>query len=387
MKKCVYLDHAATTPVDPTVLSLMLPFFREQFGNPMTAHRSVLGNRASDAVEEARRLVAELLGASADQIVFTSGGTESDNWVLKGAVEKAARERLMGAAHLVISEFEHAAVLRSAAALRRLGYETTPVKVGRNGLVDPDDVRRAMKMNTVLVSVMHSNNEIGTVQPIADIARIAHERGALMHTDAVQSAAHVPLDTSSLGVDFLSLSAHKFNGPKGVGALFIRNRDSLYPLLDGGEQEQGLRASTHNVSGIVGLGAAARLGRERLHSEGKRLASLRDRLLRDLTSRSAHVDVNGDMVRRLPQNLNLRIAGVSNEALLLAMNEAGIVAAGCSACGTGNSSHVLAALGLAPEEARSSIRLTLGYTTTEEDITYAGEVIPELIRLLRSISR
>lgn len=363
MEKIVYLDNAATTPVDPAVMEEMRPYFTERFANPMTYTHSSSGDVAHAALEEARGRVASLIGAKPDQIVFTSGGTESDNWALKGVTEKASRERLHRAGHMVTVEFEHHAILHAAVALQRQGYDVSFVKVGRSGIVDPDDVRHAMKPNTVLISIMHGNNEIGTIQPVAEIARIAHEHEALMHTDAVQTAAHIPIDVETMGVDLLSLSAHKFNGPKGVGILYVRDHQSLYPLLDGGGQEWGLRGSTHNVSGIVGLGKAAQLGKQRLPGELTRLTGLRNALYEKLTSRIDRISVNGDMKQRVPQNLNIRIDGIDNEPLLLAMNEAGIIAAGGSACNTQETvaSHVLTSIGCDLKEAKSSIRLSLGY--------------------------
>jgi len=388
MNKVVYLDSAATTPVDPAVFEEMRPYFTERFANPMTFTHSSVGELAHTAVEEARERVASLIGSKPDQVVFTSGGTESDNWVLKGAVERASRERLHKPGHLITAEFEHHAILHSALALQRQGYEVTFIKVGRSGIVDPDDVRRAMRPNTVLVSIMHANNEIGTIQPIAEIARVAHDGGALMHTDAVQTAAHIAVDVNALGVDFLSLSGHKFNGPKGVGILFVRDHESLYPFIDGGGQEWGLRGSTHNVAGIVGLGKAAQLGKQRLPGELTRLTALRNRLYDKLASRIDRIAPNGDMRQRVPQNLNIRIEGIDNEPLLLAMNEAGIIAAGGSACNAQETlaSHVLTSIGCDLKEAKSSIRLSFGYMTTDNDIDYAAEVIPGLVRFLRSMA-
>lgn len=388
MDRVVYLDNAATTPVDPAVFEEMRPYFTERFANPMTFTHSSVGELAHTAVEEARGRVASLIGSKPDQVVFTSGGTESDNWVLKGAVERASRERLHKVGHLVTAEFEHHAILHSALALQRQGYEVTFVKVGRSGIVDPDDIRRAMRPNTVLVSIMHANNEIGTIQPIADIARVAHDGGALMHTDAVQTAAHIAIDVNALGVDFLSLSGHKFNGPKGVGILFVRDHESLYPFIDGGGQEWGLRGSTHNVAGIVGLGKAAQLGKQRLPGELMRLTALRNRLYEKLSSRIDRIAPNGDMRQRVPQNLNIGIEGIDNEPLLLAMNEAGIIAAGGSACNAQETlaSHVLTSIGCDLKEAKSSIRLSFGYMTTDKDIDYAAEVIPGLVRFLRSMA-
>jgi len=388
MERIVYMDNAATTPVDPLVVEEMKPFFTDQYANPMTYMHSSAGDVAHTAVEEARMRIASLIGSQPEQIMFTSGGTESDNWVLKGTLERASRERLHKPGHLVTAEFEHHAILHSALALQRQGYEVTFVKVGQSGIVDPEDVRKAMRPTTALVSIMHANNEIGTIQPIADIARIAHEHGALMHTDAVQTTAHFPVDVDALGVDFLSVSAHKFNGPKGVGILFVRDQASLYPFIDGGGQEWGLRGSTHNVPGIVGLGKAAQLGKERLPGELERLTMLRGMLLRKLSTQVDGIVVNGDMKQRVPQNLNIRIEGIDNEPLLLAMNESGIIAAGGSACNALETvpSHVLTSIGCDLKEAKSSIRLSLGYFTTEKDITYAADVIPRLVKFLRSMA-
>lgn len=388
MDRVVYLDNAATTPVDSAVLEEMRPYFTERFANPMTFTHSSFGELAHTAVEEARVRVASLIGSKPDQIFFTSGGTEADNWALKGAVERASRERIHKIGHIVTAEFEHHAVLHSALALQRQGYEVTFVKVGHSGIVDPDDIRRSMRPNTVVVSIMHANNEIGTIQPIADIAHIAHERGVLMHTDAVQTVAHIPVDVNAMGVDFLSLSGHKFNGPKGVGVLFVRDYESLYPFIDGGGQESGLRGSTHNVPGIVGLGKAAQLGKQRLPDELTRLTALRNKLYEKLSSRIDRIAPNGDMRQRVPQNLNIRIEGIDNEPLLLAMNEAGIIAAGGSACNAQETlaSHVLTSIGCDLKEAKSSIRLSFGYATAEKDIDYAAEVIPGLVRFLRSLA-
>ncbi len=386
MTKVIYLDNAATTPVDPAVFEEMRTYFSLEFGNPMTAGHSSLGDAALAAVEKARSEVAALVGANPAQIAFTSGGTESDNWAIKGAVERLALDRGIRKAQVVTTAIEHAAVLGSVATMQRRGFATSIVRVGQNGILDPEDLRRAIRPETVLVSVMHANNETGTIQPVAEAARIAHERGALLHVDAVQTAGHVPVDVAALGADFLSISAHKFGGPKGVGALFARDMRNLFPLLDGGGQEQGARGSTHNVPGIVGLGAAARLAGEGLPGEQRRLAALRDHLHEMIAQRAGRIRANGDMKRRLPQNLNIRIDGVDNEPLLMAMSQAGVIASGCSACTAGKApvSHVLLAIGLSPGEARSSIRLSLGTQTTEEDIERAAGIIAELIRLLRA---
>lgn len=388
MSAIVYLDNAATTAVDAEVLAAMLPFFTEQYANPMTYGHSSLGDTAYEALEKARAQVAALLHAQADQIIFTAGGTESDNTVLKGVLEYASLNRFHGKAHLITTRFEHHAILHSAATLERWGYEVTYVGVDDRGFVDPDDVKRAMRPNTALVSVMHANNEIGTVEPIAAIAAIAHEGGALMHTDAVQSVAHIETDVDRLGVDFLSLSGHKFNGPKGVGALYARSRETFVPFVDGGGQEWGMRGSTHNMPGIVGLGKAAELGLQRLPTEIRRVGGLRDRLYHTLQEKIAGVTLNGAATERVPQNLNIRIDGIDNEALLVALNEEGIIAAGGSACTAQETvpSHVLTAIGCSTRDAKASIRLSLGFMTTDADIDRACDVIPRVVARLRSLA-
>ena len=389
MARFVYMDNAATTSVDPSVFEAMKPYFCKQYGNPMTAGHSGLGDAAREAVESARRDVAALIGASPERVAFTSGGTESDNWAIKGALEKASESNGGRPVHVVTSVFEHAAVLSSVDAMRRRGVEASYLRVGRAGVVDPDDLRRAMRSNTALVSVMHANNEVGTIQPIEELARIAHERGALFHVDAVQTAGHAIVDVDALGADFLSVSGHKFNGPKGVGALYARDWASLYPFMDGGGQEWGgMRGSTHNVPGIAGLGAAARLAASRGPGEARRIGMLRDRLFDTLAARIDRLRLNGDASRRLPYILNVRIEGIDNEWLLMAMSEAGIIAAGCSACHADRAaaSPALLAMGLDDAEARSSLRLSLGPATTAEDIDYVCSVLPGLVRLLRSRS-
>ncbi len=387
MARFVYLDNAATTCVDPAVFESMKPYFCAQYGNPMTSGHSALGEAARRALETARSEVAALIGADPRRIAFTSGGTESDNWAVKGTLEKALERAGARPAHVVTSAFEHPAVTASVDAMRRRGVEASYLRVGQGGVVDPDDLRKAMRPTTALVSVMHANNEVGTIQPIAELAAVAHEGGALLHVDAVQTAGHIPVDVDALGVDFLSLSGHKFNGPKGVGALYARDWDSLYPFMDGGAQEWGgLRGSTHNVPGIVGLGTAARLAAPRAANDARRVAILRDRLFTTLSARIDRLRINGDQSKRVPHILNARFPGVDNESLLLAMGEAGILAAACSACHSGRNavSPTLAAMGLGEADARSSLRLSLGYQTTAEDVDYVCGVLPGLVRLLRS---
>jgi cysteine desulfurase len=378
----IYLDHAATTPVDPAVKRSMDPYFSDVFGNPSSIH--AYGQEALDAVETARRQVAALLHASPAEIVFTGGGTEADNAALCGVVNAIAG----GRRRIVTSAVEHHAVLHCCDFLERFGIETVRLPVDAEGAVSPDSVEKAAAPGALLVSIMHANNEIGTVQPIAEIAGRAHARGALFHTDAVQTAGHLPIDVRGLDVDLLSLSGHKLYGPKGVGALFIRKGTPFVPLLHGGGQEAGRRSSTHNVPGIVGLGAAAALAAAGLAPEHARLAALRDRLRDGLFRRIEGVRLNGHPSERLANNLNLSFDGVEGESLVIALDLDGVAASTGSACGakSGEVSHVLLALGLPVEAARGSLRLTLGRSTTAEDCDFAAEAIVRAVHRLRNLS-
>ncbi len=381
--KRIYLDHAATTPTDPVVLEAMTPWFRERFGNPSSLHS--FGREGKVAVETARRKVAALLGAWPDEVVFTSGGTESNNTAIRG-VAGALRER---GNHIVLSSVEHHAVLEPCRDLAEEGCEITLLPVDGHGLVDPDDVARVLTHRTILVSVMHANNEIGTLQPIAEIARLAHEKGIYMHTDAVQTFGHIPFAVDGIGVDLLSLSAHKLYGPKGVGALYVRRGTRFEVLLRGGGQESGRRASTENVPGIVGLGKAAEVAGEKMIGEANNLTRLRERLTGGILDRVERARCNGHPERRLPGTVSVSFDGVEAEPLLLTLDLMGIACSGGSACNSTavESSHVLAAIGLEPGLARATLRFSLGRETTEEDIDRILEVLPPIVRRLRAVGR
>ncbi len=380
--RLVYLDHAATTPVHPEVAEAMRRCLLEVWGNPSSLHAR--GREARLAVEEARAQVAALVGAEPREILFTSGGTEADNLAVLGV----ARQRRGKGNHVITSAVEHHAVLHACEALAREGFRVTVLPVDEHGLVDPDDLRRALTDDTVLVSVMLANNEVGTIQPIRELAAVARERGVPFHTDAVQAAGQIPVDVRELGVDLLSLSGHKFYGPKGVGALYVRRGLRLDPLLYGGGQERRLRPGTENVPGIVGLGKAAELARQELEARAAHARALRDRLLAGLLERVPDLVLNGHPERRLPNNLNVSILGVEAESVLLNLDLKGVAASSGSACSAGSvePSHVLKAMGLPEERTHGALRLTLGRGNTEEDVDYVLEVLPPIVEKLRRLS-
>lgn len=381
----IYLDHAATTPVDPRVLEAMLPYFTERFGNPSSIYAA--GREARAALDQARARIARLLNCQAREIVFTSGGTESDNLAIKGV---AFWHLLNGRGrHIVTTAFEHHAVLHSAEYLERFGFEVTYVRPDPDGLIDPAAIAAALRPDTVLVSVMYANNEIGTIQPIAQIARICRERGITVHTDAVQAAGTLPLDVEELGVDLLSVSAHKFYGPKGVGFLYVRSGTPIVWQQHGGAQESNRRAGTENVPGIVGMARALELAYEELEERNAHLQRLRDRLIDEILRRIPGSRLNGHRTQRLPNNVNVTFEGVEGETLLLNLDLHGIAASSGSACTTGSTepSHVLLAIGLTPEQARSSIRLTLGKDNTEQEIERTLDVLEETVARLRKLAR
>jgi cysteine desulfurase len=382
MGNVIYLDHASTTPTDPEVVEVMRPWFAEQFGNPSTVYS--LGVAAAKAVQDARESIARCIGAEPEEIYFTSGGTEADNWAIQGTAD-AHQNR---GRHLVTSAIEHHAVLETMEHLEKHGCEVTRVPVSNAGLVDPDDVRRAIRPDTVLVSIMHANNEVGTVQPVAEIGEIAREAGVLFHTDAVQTAGKLPLDVDELGVDMLSMSAHKFYGPKGIGLLYLRKRTRVTPLLHGGGQERGRRAGTHNVPGIVGMAKALDLATARMAADALREAALRDRLWESLSGKIEAIHLNGDMTHRLPGNLNVRLDGIEGESMILMLDMERICVSSGSACTTGSldPSHVLLALGIPAEHAHGSLRITLGRSTTPEDIDFFIKVFPPIVDRLRQMS-
>ena len=382
----IYLDYNATTPVDPAVLAAMLPYFSENFGNAGSVHSA--GQRARAAVDAARESVAALIGAVPNEIVFTSGGTEADNLGIFGAVAASQKSRK----HVITTAIDHHAVLHSCEELARQGVDVTFVPVGRGpasqGIVDPEDIRRALRPETVLITVMHANNELGTIQPIEEIGRIAAEAGVRFHCDAVQSAGKVPLDVKSLGVDLLSISAHKFCGPKGVGALFVRSGTRIVPRAWGGHAERDRRPGTENVPGIVGIGKAAELARLKLTEDASRIRALRDRLEASLLERVPSVRVNGDRTRRVPNTSNLTFVGAGGEALLIALDLQGVACSTGAACSSGSTepSHVLTASGLSREDARSSLRFSLGRPTTAEEVDHAISVIPAVVERIRALS-
>ncbi|NLE11177.1 MAG: cysteine desulfurase NifS [Actinobacteria bacterium] len=382
MARAVYLDHASTTPADPEVIAAMLPWYTEGFGNPSTVYS--LGLTAADVVQKSRESIAQTIGAQPDEIYFTSGGTESDNWAILGTADAQQKK----GRHLITSVIEHHAVLESMEFLEKHGYEVTKVPVDSGGLVDPEDVRKAIRPDTVLVSIMHANNEVGTIEPIAEIGKITREAGVLFHVDAVQTAGKLPLDVTELGVDMLSMSAHKFYGPKGVGLMYLRKRARISPLLHGGGQEKGQRAGTHNVPGIVGMAKALELAKDRMNEDALREGALRDRLWTALQENIEAVHLNGDPVHRLPNNLNVRLDGIEGESMILMLDMQGICVSSGSACTTGSlePSHVLRALGIPAEHAHGSLRVTLGRATTAEDIDRFMEVFPPIVARLREMS-
>jgi cysteine desulfurase len=378
----VYLDNNATTPLAPEVFEAMKPYWLEDYGNASSIHW--YGQRAKAAMETAREQVARLLNARPGEIVFTSGGTEADNAALVGVVEAARAETK----HIITTAIEHHAVLHTAKALEKRGVSVTYVRVGSSGVVDPADVARAIRPETVLVSVIHANNELGTIQPLEEIGRLARQHDICFHTDAVQSVGKIPVDVEKLDVDLLSLSAHKLYGPKGVGALYIRKGTVLRPLLHGGHHERDRRPGTENVPGIVGLGKAAELAQGLMAEDATRLANLRDRLEESLLSRVPLVTVNGDRQRRLPATSNLSFDFIEGEGFVIAMDLRGIACSTGAACSSGSlePSHVLSAIGKTPGQARASIRFSLGRFNTPEDIDYALEIVPAVAEQLRAVS-
>jgi cysteine desulfurase len=382
----VYLDYNATTPVAPAVLEAMLPFLGEEFGNAGSVHTP--GQRARAAVDAARESVAALVGARPSEIVFTSGGTEADNLALFGSLAVVTKPRK----HVITTAIEHHAILHACEELEREGIDVTIVPVRRSSdsesVVDPDEIRRALRPETVLVSVMHANNELGVIQPIEDIARTASKAGVRFHSDAVQSAGKVVLDVDRLGVDLLSISAHKFYGPKGVGALYVRTGTPLAPRFFGGHAERDRRPGTENVPGIVGMGKAAELARNLLAEDARRIAALRDRLESALLERIPLARLNGDRAHRVPNTTSISFPGAGGEALLISLDLQGIACSTGAACSSGSTepSHVLLALGLARDEARSTLRFSLGRPTTSAEVDYAMSVIPAVVERIRALS-
>jgi cysteine desulfurase len=379
----IYLDHNATTPPAPAVTELTARVAREVWGNASSVHH--FGQQAKAILDEARAQVATLIGGDPAEVVFTGGGTESDNAALRGAAEALEPA---GRRHLVTTAIEHEAVLNTLKALGRRGWRVTVVPVDASGIVSADAVGAALTDETALVSVMHANNEIGTVQPLAAIAALAHARGALVHTDAVQTAGKIPVDVQALGVDLLSISGHKFYGPKGVGALWVRRGVRLVPFMTGGRQERGRRAGTENVAGIAGLGLAAALARQHMAAEGPRIEALRDRLETGVLASIGGAARNGAAVPRVPNTTNISIDGIESESLLIGLDLEGIAVSSGSACSSGTlePSHVLKAMGLPHARTLGSIRFSLGASNTEADIDHVIAVLPRLVDKLRSLT-
>jgi len=387
----VYLDFNATTPVEPDVLDAMLPYFSGEFGNAASIHTP--GQRARGAVETAREQVAALMGARPQEIVFTSGGTESDNHAIFGVVGQAllpvpSSREANSPPHIITTAIEHEAVLNTCQALEKEGVRVTYLPTDREGQIELEELRRAIRQETVLITIMHANNELGTVQPLEEIGRIAKAADVCFHTDAVQSAGKIPIDVNALQVDLLSISGHKLYAPKGIGALYVRGGTRLRQLLYGGHHQRGFRPGTENVAGIVGLGKAAEIARKSLADDAQRISALRDNLQQRLLQRVPQSRVNGGAAPRTPNTTNLVFPGVEGEALLIALDLKGLACSTGAACSSGavEPSHVLTAIGLPPEEARASLRFSLGRHTTSTDIDFALNVVPAAVGQLRELS-
>jgi len=380
--KTIYLDNAATTQTYPEVLDAMLPFFTEHYGNPSSIYS--FAGEAGKAVDEARRTIASAIGADASEIYFTGGGSESDNWALKATAEAYASK----GKHIITSKIEHHAILHTCEWLAKYGIEVTYLDVDENGLVSPEALKAAIRPDTILVSIMTANNEIGTIEPIAELGRIAHEAGALFHTDAVQAFGHIPINVDEMNIDMLSASGHKFNGPKGIGFMYIRKGVKIRSFIHGGSQERSRRAGTHNVPGIVGMAKAASLAVEQMSERMAYETKLRDHLIERVLNEIPYVRLNGHRTNRLPNNANFCFRFIEGESMLILLDQNGICGSSGSACTSGSldPSHVLLAIGLPHEIAHGSLRLTLSEKTTMEDIDFTVDKLKEIIERLRSMS-
>jgi cysteine desulfurase len=378
----IYMDHNATTPLHPDVLDTMRPFLTTKFGNASSIHS--FGRETRVAVDEAREIVAQSLGAKPSEIFFTSGGTESDNLAIKGSIYVTGKNDH----HIVSSNIEHHAVLHTCQYLEKEGFQVTYVSVNTYGTVNPDEVAEAITDHTTLVTIMHANNEVGSLQPIKEIGTICKEKGVFFHTDAVQSFGKIPIDVNDVNVDFLSLSGHKLYGPKGIGALYIRKGKRITPLFHGGSHERNRRPGTENVAGIVGFGKAIQIAMESMESEAKKLSELRDTLMDRLAEKIEHIHLNGHPMKRLPGTLNVSFAGIEGESIVLSLDLKGIAVSSGSACTSGalEPSHVLLAMGLSSELAQGSIRFSMGRENSKEDVEYVVQVLPEIIERLRAMS-
>ncbi len=382
MEKVIYLDNAATTRVYPEVLDAMMPFFTEHYANPAAFYS--FANPAQKAVHEARSHVADLIGAKHEEIYFTGGGSESDNWAIKATAEAYKNK----GKHIITSTIEHHAVLHTCQWLEKQGYEVTYVNVDKDGVIKLDELEAAVRPDTILISVMAANNEIGTIQPLREIGEIAHKHGVLFHTDAVQAFAHIPLNVDEMNIDMLSASGHKIHGPKGIGVMYIRKGVKILSFMHGGAQERRRRAGTHNVPGIVGMGKAVEIAANCMEKQGKEIAAMRDYLIEQVLEKVPHARLNGHRTNRLPNNANFCFRFVEGEGMLILLDQAGIYGSSGSACTSGSldPSHVLLAIGLPHEIAHGSLRLTLSEETTKEDIDYTVDKLAEIIERLRSMS-
>lgn len=382
MSKLIYLDNAATTAVRPEVFEAMKPHFLEEYANPSSVY--TFAQHSARAVENARSQIADMLHAKTSEIYFTAGGSESDNWAIK-AIADLKKEK---GKHIITSKIEHHAVLHTCEYLEKQGYEVTYLNVDENGLISLEELKASIRPDTILISIMFANNEIGTIEPIAEIGKIAKEHNIIFHTDAVQAFAHVPIDVEEMNIDALSASGHKFNGPKGIGFLYLRNNIRIQPLIHGGAQERGKRAGTINTPGIVGMGKAAELAQKEMDSRIEKETQVRDYLIQKIRDNIPYVKLNGDEQKRLPNNVNFSFRFVEGEALLLMLDRAGICGSSGSACTSGSldPSHVLLAIGLPHEIAHGSLRLTLSEETTKEDADYVVEQLQTIIEKLRSMS-
>lgn len=378
----VYMDNAATTKLSPDVLNAMMPYLTDIYGNASSVH--AFGREAREGVEHARNQVAAAINASPDEIFFTAGGTESDNMAIKGVAHKYAKK----GKHIITTAIEHHAVLHTCEALEKEGYEVTYLPVDEDGLISVEQVKAAMRDDTLLVTVMFANNEVGTIEPIAEIGALCRERNVLFHTDAVQAVCHIPIDVRAMNIDLMSISAHKFHGPKGIGALYCRKGIVLEPVIVGGAQERKRRAGTENVAGIVGLGAAIERAHKNMSADMARVSALRDKLISGILKNIPHVKLNGHPTQRLPQNVNFSIRYIEGESILLMLDINGIAASSGSACTSGSldPSHVLLAMGIPHEIAHGSLRLTLSDMTTDEEVDYVLETLTKTVKRLRDMS-
>lgn len=382
MNKVIYFDNAATTQVYPEVFEEMKPYFTEYYGNPSSIYS--FAGESKKAVDHARKSVADLINAKTDDIYFTSGGSESDNWALKATAEAYASK----GKHIITSTIEHHAILHTCAYLEKKGFEITYVGVDENGVIKLDELKAAIRPDTILISVMAANNEIGTIEPIAEIGKIAHEHGILFHTDAVQAFGHIPIDVEAMNIDMLSASGHKINGPKGIGVMYIRKGVKILSFIHGGAQERKRRAGTHNVPGIVGIGKAAELAKNNMEQRSEYETKLRDYFISRIENEIPYAKLNGDRVKRLPNNINFSFEFIEGESMLILLDQKGICASSGSACTSGSldPSHVLLAIGLPHEKAHGSLRLTISEKNTKEEVDFTVDELKKIIERLRGMS-